>query len=108
MISARHVRVLRSINLTRRFRRKLLLREVPVRGARFGYRGDRNVVHPSHRDYSGRDGQRLAGVGGVVDFIGGLILMRLMSASAIVQVDNSRRPHTALDRMTPDHVYFGP
>src|SRR5579862_7053385 len=36
---------------------------------------------PVHRGSSGRDGQRLAGVGGVVDFIGSLIPVQLMNPS---------------------------
>jgi hypothetical protein len=39
-----------------------------------------------HRVSSGRDGERLADVGGVVDFVGRFTLMRLMNPSAIVEI----------------------
>jgi hypothetical protein len=45
-----------------------------------------------HRVSSGRDGERLADVGGVVDFVGRFILMRLMNPSAIIKVEVSGQP----------------
>jgi hypothetical protein len=45
-----------------------------------------------HRDCSGRVGQRLAGVGGVINFVGSLILVRLMNPPAIVEVEISGQP----------------
>jgi len=39
-----------------------------------------------HRDSSGRDAERLADVGGVVDFVARFILIRLMNPSAIITV----------------------
>jgi hypothetical protein len=44
-----------------------------------------------HRVSSGRDGERLADVRGVVDFVGRFILMRLMNPSAIVKVKVPRQ-----------------
>ena len=41
---------------------------------------------------SGRDGQRLAGAGGVVNFVGCLIIVRLMNPSLIVKVNVTSQP----------------
>jgi hypothetical protein len=40
-----------------------------------------------HGDFSGRDGQRLVGVRGVVDFVRCPIIMRLMNPTTIVEVE---------------------
>jgi hypothetical protein len=45
-----------------------------------------------HRVSSDRDGERLADVGGVVDFVGRFILMRLMNPSAMVEIKIPSQP----------------
>jgi len=49
------------------------------------------VVFARH-DWSGRDRQWLADTGSVIDFIGRSIIMRLMNASAIVEIKIASQP----------------